>query len=654
MKLIKLAALLLFTGFYAQAQKYELGAVTVAELQEKTHPQEPSATAAILYSKAYTRMVYSDQGGFDPITEVEMKIKIYSKEGYEWANKAIAYYSSDSERESVSISKAVTYNLVDGAIKKTKLKSDGEFTETVNKYWKQKKIMMPDVKEGCIIEYSYSIRSPFVSTLPEWRFQESIPVNHSEYTTRIPDYFTYNVNFRGFHIPKTVKSTGNGIFNSLQSNKETYKENIIVYILDNLPSMKDESYVDNINNYTSGIEHELSMTMFPNAMAKTYSTNWEDVTKTIYEYESFGPELKRTGYFENDINALLAGVTSPAAKVTTIFNYVKNRMNWDKFTGYGCNAGVKKAYTEKVGNAAEINLMLTAMLRFAGLNANPVLVSTRNNKIALFPNRTAFNYVIAAVEIDGKNVLLDATTKWSLPNVLPVRAVNWHGRLIRKDGTSADVDLTPQSVSKEVISMMVALDKEGKASGKARDQYYDYNAYMFRENYIGLSQESYLEKLEKGYKGIEISGYKITNEKDADKPVMEEYDFKHNSVADVIGDKMYINPMLFLSQAENPFKQEKREYPVDFIFPHQDKYTIGITLPEGYVVESVPQGLNIAMEDNLGSFKYNLVSNGKTIQVAVTVDINTATVTADHYTTLKSFYQKVIEKQNEKIVLKKS
>jgi len=668
MKLMKFIALLLLTGFSAEAQKYELGEVTVAELEEKTHTLEPSAGAAIIYSKGTTRLDYSDNSGFDVITEVEMKIKIYSKDGYAWANKIIQYYSADTERESVSISKAATYNLVGGTVKKTKLKSDGEFTETVNKYWKQKKIMMPDVKEGSIIEYSYTIRSPFISTLPEWRFQESIPVNYSEFTTRIPEYFTYKPIFRGFYAPKTTKIVGRGSLNSTSKERSgnrvvtttfnntttNYREDVMVYVLEKLSSMKDEKYVDNIDNYTASIEHELSMTMYPNSIAKTYSNNWEDVAKTIYEYDNFGPELKKTGYFENDITALLAGLTTPAEKAATIFSYVKNRMNWNKFTGYGCDAGVKKAYTDKVGNAAEINLMLTAMLRFAGLNANPVLVSTRGNKIALFPARTAFNYVIASVEIDGKNLLLDATTKWSQPNILPIRAVNWHGRLIRKDGTSTDVTLTPQGISKEIINMIVTLDKDGTASGKARDQYYDYNAYMFRENYTGLSQESYLEKLEKGYKGIEISEYKVSNDKDPAKPVIEDYNFKHSSVADIIGDKMYLNPMLFLSQAENPFKQEKREYPVDFIFPHQDKYTIGITLPAGYVVESVPQSLNIAMEDNLGSFKYNLVANGNAVQVAVTIDINAATVGADYYATLKNFYQKVIEKQNEKIVLKKS
>ena len=668
MKSINLVVLLLLAGFAAHAQKYELGVVTKEELEEKAHPLEPSAGAAILYSKGLSRMIYSDRDGFNLITEVEMKIKIYNKDGYDWANKYIAFYSSDTDKESVDINKAVTYNLVGGAIKKTKLKSEGEFTEKVNKNWKQKKIMMPDVKEGSIIEIEYTIRSPFISVLPEWRFQESIPVNHSEYATRIPEYYTFNPNFRGYYAPKITKSSGTASITSVNkertgvyvskttfsTDKTDYQEYTTVYSLDKLPSMKDESYVNNIDNYSASIEHELSMTKYPNAPVKTYSNNWEDVANTIYKFDDFGPELKRTGYFEADVTALLAGITSPAEKAAVIFNYVKNRMNWNKFTGYSCDTGVKKAYTDKVGNTAEINLMLTAMLRYAGLDANPVLVSTRSNKIALFPARTAFNYVIAAVTIDGKTLLMDATTKWGTPNILPMRAINWNGRLIRNDGTSAEVGLTPNAISKEVVSVTATLDKDGKVTGKARDTYFDYNAFLFRENYNGLSQESYLEKLESAIKGLEISNYKLSNEKDLSKPVVEDYDFTNNNVADIIGDKIYINPMLFLAKAENPFKQEKREYPIDFVFPHQDKYTIGINLPDGYTVETLPQPIALTMEDNMGSFKYNLVANGRQIQVAVTMDINFATVGADYYATLKSFYQKMIEKQNEKIVLKKS
>jgi hypothetical protein len=116
---------------------------------------------------------------------------------------------------------------------------------------------------------------------------------------------------------------------------------------------------------------------------------------------------------------------------------------------------------------------------------------------------------------------------------------------------------------------------------------------------------------------------------------------------------MYITPLLFLTPSENPFIQEKREYPIDFVFPHQDKYMVTLTLPDGYVVESMPQSLSLSMEENIGSFKYMLANNGKQIQASISLDLNYANVSADYYETLKGFFQKVIEKQNEKIVLKK-
>lgn len=328
-------------------------------------------------------------------------------------------------------------------------------------------------------------------------------------------------------------------------------------------------------------------------------------------------------------------------------------MNWNGFHGYSCESGVRRAYNDKVGNVADINLMLTSMLRYAGLNADPVLVSTRSNKIALYANRSAFNYVIASVEIDGKILLMDATSKSALPGILPVRAINWEGRRIRKDGTSTRIDLVPGWLSKEVVNLAVQLDKDGNISGKAREQYFDYNAYLFRENLAGVNKDVYIEKMEKEYTGMQVGEYKVTYD-DMSKPVIEEYDFTHNQVSDIIGDKIYLNPLLFLTATDNPFKQEKREYPVDFVFPHQDRYLVNITLPEGYVVETLPQPVAIAMEENIGTFKYNIGQNNNQLQIVMTLDINYATVPQDYYITIRDFYQKMIEKQNEKIVLKKA
>jgi len=670
MKVIKFFSFLcvLFILSKTTAQEFKLGKVSIAELEQKAHPKDSSAAAAILYKKSTSTIEYNQNEGFVLITKVDARIKIYKKEGYDWANQGVVYYiGSNDSREKVDFSDVSTFNLVNGKIEKTKLKSDGVFNEEVNKYRARKKIAMPNVKEGSVLEYSYIVRSPNIGMIREWAFQTSIPVNYSEYTTYIPEYYTFNVRQKGYVFPKVTseKRTKSILFTNKErsgglNSKTTFSTDNVdyleiqtTYIAEDLPAMKEESYVNNIDNYTSSLEQELSMVKFPNSPMKTFSTDWNSVAKTIYEYDDFGPELNKTGYFEDDLKVLLAGVIKPEEKILIILNHVKSNVKWDKYYGYSCDKGVRKAYQEKSGNIAEINLMLTAMLRYAGLTANPVLVSTRSNGIALFPNRTAYNYVIAAVETENGYILVDASDKLSVPNVLPMRTLNWYGRLIRKDGTSEEIDLMPKKTSNDIVFMNYSIDSEGKVTGQTRRQCTDYNAMVTRENIFSTKEDEYLEKLENQNNKIEISDYSKTNEKDILMPIIEAYSFAGNNLCEVIGGKIYVSPMLFFANEKNPFNQETREYPVDFGFPFLDKYSITIRIPDGFTVETLPTPAAMSMEDNLGSFKFNIAANENTLQMSISHQINNAIVSTEQYQMLKDYYKAMIAKESEKIVLKK-
>jgi hypothetical protein len=667
-KLFSLSILLLLIT-NVTAQEFKLGKVSIAELEQKVHPKDSSAAAAILYKKGKTRMEYDENYGFVIITEVETRIKIYKKEGYEWANQNVWYYNESNFKEKVSFSDAVTYNLVDGNIEKTKLKSDGVFDEVVSKFKGRKKITMPNVKEGSVIEFSYIIRTPSDRMIREWDFQTSIPVNYSEFSTYIPEYYVFNTRQKGYVFPKTttVKNSKTLLFQnkdrtisghvitktSFATDKVNYIETQTNYVAVDFPAMKDEAYVNNIDNYTSSVQHELSMTKFPQAEVKMFSVDWDAVVKTIYEYKDFGPELNKSGYFEEDLKKKLEGTSTTDEKILVVLNYVKANVKWNDYFGYNCDSGVKKAYKEKTGNIADINLMLTAMLRYAGLTANPVLVSTRSNGISIFPNRTAFNYVIAAVETPNGNILLDASDKFSTPNVLPFRALNWYGRLIRKDGSSEEVDLMPKKSSNDVVFMSYSIDAEGKITGKTRRQCTDYNAMITRENINGVKEEEYLEKLENRNNKIEISEYSRTNEKELLLPTMETYSFTGNNLCEVIGGKIYVSPMLFFTNEQNPFKQDLREYPVDFGFPFMDKYNITLQIPDGFTAEVLPAPSIINMEDNLGSFKFNIAPTANGYQINIQHQINEAIVSTEKYEMLKEYYKAMIAKQTEKIVLKR-
>lgn len=660
--------LVLFLSLNAFAQKFELGKVSVEELKETEHPKDPKAEAAVLYKKGRTYFEYNADKGFKTITEVETRIKIYKKEGYDWATFIINNYADSNKKESVSFSNAYTYNLVGGKIEKTKLKSEGIFVEKANNYWERNKIVFPNVKEQSIVEFKYTLESPFISTLKDWNFQMAIPVNHVEYMTQVPEYFIYKTQMKGALIPKTNKTSvsktytgkvtekvnGDGGYKNVKSEVNiNYIENQDTYVLKDVPAMADESYINNIDNYRSAILHELMSTKYPNEPYKDYSTDWETIVKNIYLGE-FGSELGKRSYFEDDLNTILKGVTNPDEKIAIVFNFVKNRMNWNQYVGYFCEKGVRTAYKEKVGNTADINLILVAMLREAGIDVNPILLSTRDKGVAFFPNRNGYNYVIAGIQTPTGMMFLDATDKNVGPNILPFRALNWFGRVVRKDGSSDDVELVPANLSKNVVNIMATLGNDGVLKGMYREQNFDYLAYVYRTQYGDLSEDKYLEKIEKTYPGLQIENYKVANKADIAKPVIEDYSFTHDGVVEKIGDKMYIDPMLFVAKTQNPFKQEKREYPVDFSFPNQEKYMINLTLPEGYKVESIPEAISMAMEEDMANYTFNITHSGNKIQLVVTLDTRWPIVPSTHYEGLKNFYKAIIAKETEKIVLKKA
>lgn len=94
---------------------------------------------AYLFKNGKSYFTYTQNDGFKLITEVIVKLKIYKKEGLQYANHQYTYYVANNPKEQVFFDDAATYNLVNGKIEKTKLKNEGEFIEETNKYYNTKK-----------------------------------------------------------------------------------------------------------------------------------------------------------------------------------------------------------------------------------------------------------------------------------------------------------------------------------------------------------------------------------------------------------------------------------------------------------------------------------------------------------------------------------
>jgi hypothetical protein len=661
---MKKAFFIVVFGFFLSAlnaqNNFELGRVSIPELEQKLHPIDTTAEAAILFKKVRTFFEFFPGHGYTINHEYEFRFKIYKKEGLSWANFQVPYYakSNNVPAETLKFSNCVTYNLEGGKIVATKLNGEGDFNVKYNKYWNEASITMPNIKVGSVFEIKYVIKSEHIVRFPVFYFQYSIPVNYAEYFTDIPEIYIYKPIVTGFcKVASDVK-----IVEASKSYSQKYGQYdavVIKYIesthkAENIPAQKAEKYVDNMSNYRSSIHYELEKTRYPGENVKDYSVTWEGVAKSIYEDEDFGRELKKDNYFKEDLVKIIDKTNTDSQKMELIFKFVQSKMNWNKDYGIYTDKGVKQAYESGAGNKAEINFILISMLKNVGIDVSPVIITTVNGGIPVYPNRTVFNSVIAAAQIDGSQFLLDATSKFSTINELPLEDLNWTGRLIKKDGSSQEIKMAANKLSTENISLMAVLNAQGKITGKARILKTAYNAERFRDDYANENQDEYLEKLETKLGAIQISDYAIENKKTAiEKPISEVFTFSSDNGFERIGNKMYINPLLFFSDSTNPFVQEKRELPIYFQFPKQEKYNITIEIPEDYVVESLPKPIKLITGEDVGSFSFNIQQVDKNLQIVVNQSLNGTLISAEFYDILKEFFQKTLDKQNEKIVLRK-
>lgn len=651
----------LIIGFSkVRAQNYELGKVTVAELNEKSNPKDTTAPATILFKKAKTIFTYNKDRGFSANHVYEFKIKIYKKEGLKWADQKVRFYVGYEKmnEDHLEFSNAVTYNLENGSIVKTKLDNQGTFKKKVNEFWNEKTITLPNVKVGSIIEYRYILKSENIVKLPDFDFQYDIPVNYFECKTDIPEYYIYKPILIGGHKVETESKLTNGSQSfEGEYNRSTaisYKQISAFYRGKDIPALTQEPYVDNMNNYRGSVHHELERVRYPDQPVKDYTMTWEGVATSIFKSENFGKELKEKEFLLEDVKRLLTNVDSLNERLNIIFKFVQNKMNWNEVNNCFTDIGVKKAYTNQTGNVAEINFILINMLKLAGIDVSPVLVSTIENGVPVYPTRTGFNYVIAAAEIDGKQILLDATHKFTYPGILPLNVLNWKGRLIKDDGTSQEINLVPTTTSREFYNFMVKIDNLGKIEGKIRIQRTDYDAYSFRIENATKNQENYLEKLEEQLGDLKISNYTIENKKtNYPDPVIETFSFVSDNRVEIIGWKIFINPLLFFTKSKNPFNQEVRQMPVYFGYPTHEKFNLSLEIPEGYVVESLPTPVKILAENKEIIYYLNVSNEGNKIQIISSKEINNSIFAANQYNGLKDLFQKMIMSQNEKIVLKK-
>ncbi len=628
---------------HGQKSPIKFGEIPMEDLTMKSYDKDSSAAAVVLvdYGQAYIRI---NAGGANLYFERHTRIKILKKEGLEYANASIPLYGQGSSSESVSGLKAVTYNLENGKVVESKMAKDGVFKENFSRYVNLQKFTLPDVKVGSVVEYSYKVSSEYFTNFPNWQFQGDIPTRLSEYWAIIPEYFHYEKYMQGY-VPVTsyeIKDNTSADFNEKGHH----------WIMKNVPAFKDEPFMTSENDYLSKINFALSTISIPGTMTREIMGSWQKLNEILVEDEDFGKVIDKSGFLKSDVAQITAGLTTQKEKAQAIYQYVSKNIEWDGTKDYYPDP-LKKILEKKKGTSGDINVLLASMLDKANIPVDMVLLSTRDHGFIreAYPMTRQFNYVIVQAKTDEGNILLDATEKYLPMGMLPERCLNGKGLVISKTNHGW-ITIDPKVKAKSIISADLKLNADGQLNGKLELNKDGYDALNARKRYHKDGEEEFVKRLTTG-KSWEIQNKSFGGMDKLMEKTRETYELEVADHVSVAGTQMYINPYLMSQQTENPFKVAERSYPVDFGRSEEIMYLLKIAIPDGYEIDELPQTKIFAMPGNAARFVYSATMVGNMISLTSTLSINKPLFIQDEYPILREFYNQVVAKQAEQIVIKK-
>ena len=581
------------------------------------------------------------------IFERHVAIQFLDKEAFDHATFEIPLYRSGTLSDRIAGIKGVTYNLDDdGKYSQTKFNKKDIFSEKVNKLITNKKFTMPNVKEGSIIELKYSTTSDIYWNMENWSFQDMIPTLYSQYEITVPQFFTFSKNFTGFINPEILPTSSNS--------RDGYESRYEGWVMKDVPGFTMEKHMRSYKNYVSRLEFELYSVQFPGSPTQSFSTTWNKVAENLTGSAGFGAYLNKGGFLKNDIEIVASQYETKEEKLAGIYEYIKIKMKWNgRYGEY--TAGLKKAYKEGKGNVGDINLLLTTALRSADFDAYPIVLSTRSNGMfpISYPSMDKINYVIVGVQLEDKLIVMDATEDEFPMGLLPVRCFNGSAVVINGN-TGQTINIAPTEKYKSVVQQNVSIGADGTITGEVKKVKSGYAALQFRYD-IGEAgdEKKFIEKMEANHEGLTVESHSFENVKDIYKGIKEEYKVTIEDKVEMTDDIIYFNPMIHEGILENPFKLEKREYPVDYVIPIEEIYMLSLAIPEGYVIESLPTKAVVKLPEKACNFTYTATKAGDEIVITSRLKINKVVYTEAEYKYLKEFYNLMIQKHAEQIVLKR-
>jgi hypothetical protein len=613
--------------------------ISQEELKMTSVPEAPGAPAIYLYKQV-------DRNDQESHEYTYVRIKILTEEGRKNADVEIPFFKESGDIRGI---KARTIR-PDGSV----ANFDGKvYEKTVVKVkglrYLAKTFTLPDVQVGSIIEYHYT------TTWDQYiYFRESTWILSDELFTRSARFSLKSLS--GYAIRW---SWPRGLPTGTAPPKDDH--GTIRLETKNIPAFQAEDFMPPPNELKFRVEFIYTQENDEKEPDKFWKKEGKKLNGQV---EGFVEKRKA---MEQAVAQIVSPNDTPEAKVQKIYARVQQIRNLTyeaekteqeaKRAKQKDTNSVEDVWKHGYADGRQIDWLFLGLVRAAGIEGYPVLVSRRNNYFfnpgLMNPNQLNDNVVL--VKLNGKEVYCDPGTAFTPFGLLPWSETAVTGLRLDKDGGSwVKTTLPDSSASRIERKANLRLRDDGMLEGKLTIVFTGLEALYRRideRNEDEASRKKYLEDTVKEYvpTGIEVE---LTNKPEwgssADKLVAE-YDLKVPGWVSGAGRRVLLPVGFFSATEKHLFDHADRTHPVYFEFPFEKFDEVTIELPLGWQVSSLPP----AKIQDAKAIKYTLKAdeNKGTLHVTRALDVDILLVDTKLYPTLRSFFQIVRTSDEQQIVL---
>jgi hypothetical protein len=508
-------------------------------------------------------------------------------------------------------------------------------------------LVFSTLEVGDIIHIYYKLETNNYGKLAEHFWEDNslngyYPFLESRFSIIVPknrkfQYKTYNTNIEPI---KTDVDNDNSLY---------------VWERYNTKAIKSEPYMPAFND----IAERVVVTSIPdwNYVANWYSDLSGIKTKADYEVKE-----KVTELFEGK------GQMSDLEKAKTIYKYIQENFSYsnvDFLHSALTPQSASRTLRTKLGDCKDLSTLFVAMCKEIGLDANLILVDTRDNgdKNLELPS-IGFNHCIAQFKTKDKNYIIEMTNNYLPFGAMSSDLINTNGLYIPKEGIVANnVQLSKLNTKNRPKNMVVrkatvVLNGENAVVSRSSSRT-GVQTSGIRYDYKNLGEEDrkkhLLNSISSDFnKNVKLNTMKFKNLENLDDTLFFEYNFTlEKFVSTLVGMKVFTLPWADSYGSQNFVSEDTRKYDFnlwEFSSSPTDKETIELTIPAGKALAEIPQNIKLEGPGIDYSLTYE-IKPGKLIATRI-VNYKTEIIPAKDYLKFKDFITKVNEQDTKQYALK--